>query len=409
MFQELQPFAISLIIGLLIGIERERSQVIPLQLMGVRSFVFIALLGTLVAWLHEFTLLIVVSVFVFALMFASFLRALLQKQKPVSIITELAAGVVYCLGYMVVKTPLLAVVIGTAVLLVLLGSQRLHEFSRKQLSQSEIHAAVVILVLAFVILPFLPNHPIDPWQLFNPQRLGIIVVLIAGMQFGGYVAIRVFGSRLGMIFLGFFGGLISSTAVFVTLPKIVKQHPQMLRPVIAGAIFSIIAMLGEIVIIIILVAPDFLVSMLWPILSMAVVGVMIALLVNHQHGKDYILPTTMNPLDIKSVFKLALIVFAMLVFVAAATKYFGSTGGWAASFFGGLFELHSVTLATSTLYAANKILIAQARWMLALALLASFISKFFLLAMFARNRFGALTALGLGAILATGSTVFLLT
>lgn len=405
MLSDLQPFAISLIIGLVIGIQRERSLTQYSHTMGVRSFVFIALIGTLSAWLNEMLFTVILSSFVFIMIIINYLQVSHHNHSYFSIITELAAGIVYCLGYMTMKTPLLASIIGTVVLLVLLGTQQLHKFSRKRLSEKEIQAAATIAVLAFIILPFLPNHPIDPWQLFNPQRFGIIVLVIAGLQFSGYVALRVFGSRLGLLLIGFFGGFVSSTAVFVTLPKIYKHQPQLLKTIVSAAIFSTLSMLIEVIIIISIISPTLLISVIWPLIAMLVVGLVFALLMSHSHTR-YIPPTLINPVDLKSALKLAVLIFSMLVLIAIATKYLGVEGGWLAAFFGGLFELHSVTLATATIYTANKIALFPAQMMLALAVLASFISKFLLLLLISRNQFAALTALGLALILITGATTY---
>ncbi len=66
MFQEIVPFLTAAVIGLLIGLERERSKNRDGErsIMGVRTLPLIALLGGLMAFLDHPALLIIVSIFV---------------------------------------------------------------------------------------------------------------------------------------------------------------------------------------------------------------------------------------------------------------------------------------------------------------------------------------------------------
>ena len=45
------------------------------------------------------------------------------------------------------------------------------------------------------ILPFLPNGTYGPLGAWNPQKLWLVVVLVTGFSFLGYVANRIFGER----------------------------------------------------------------------------------------------------------------------------------------------------------------------------------------------------------------------
>lgn len=410
MLQTFLPFAVSLLIGLIIGIERERSHPPKVQAVGVRSFILFSLLGTLAAQVNQPALAIVIAAFVLAIIIFSYLRSTAKRtQYPdIGVTTELAAGTVFCLGYIALEQLLLAAILGTFVLAVLLARQRLHQFSRNELKAHEIQAAATLLLIAIAIIPFLPNHSIDPWQLFNPRRFGLLVLMIASLQFGGYVAIRAFGERLGMLLLGFFGGIVSSTAVFATLPGTVRQRPSLWRAAVVAGIFSTIGMLVEFSIIIFAAAPSLLATLIWPISAMILVGISAGLLMLHADGNHQLNLKRLNPLHIISVFRLSLFIGLMLILVAIAQKYTGSTGINVVTFLGGLFELHSVTLATAMYFHDGGLPLANIDIALALAILASFISKFVLLFILARNRFGVVTAGFLLLMLLAGGLTFLL-
>src|SRR5579871_1837762 len=227
--ESLHAFAISLVIGLLIGLEREHSHPKGIKAMGVRTFVLFALLGTLAAKLDDPALAISISAFVFAIIILGYLRTttLTLKYPDMGITTEVSAGIVFCLGFIVLHAPLVASILGAIVLLVLLERRRLHKFARKKLMPHEIEAAVILFIFMLGVLPSLPDRTIDPWNLFNPRNFGILMTMIAVIQFGGYLSIRLFGDRLGMAVTGILGGFISSTAVFTTLPKMLRDHPKL--------------------------------------------------------------------------------------------------------------------------------------------------------------------------------------
>ncbi|HWT45092.1 MAG TPA: DUF4010 domain-containing protein, partial [Vicinamibacterales bacterium] len=74
-------------------------------------------------------------------------------------------------------------------------------------------------VIAGAILPFLPSGHYGPLGAWNPQRLWLVVVLVTGFSFLGYVANRIFGERHGTVATGLIGGAYSSTAVTLALSE----------------------------------------------------------------------------------------------------------------------------------------------------------------------------------------------
>jgi len=411
MIELIHPFAISLVIGLMIGIERERSHPVGVQAMGVRTFVLLALLGTLSAWIKDPAFTVVTSVFAFGAILLGYYRStsVRRKHPDIGITTEVSAGVVFSLGYVAVMQALLAAILGAAVLLVLLSRHRLHSFSRNQLRPEEIRATVTILVIILVVLPFLPNRTIDPWQLLNPQRFGLLVTVIAAIQFGGYIAIRLFGHRLGIIFMGFFGGLISSTAVFATLPRLSREDSVNMRSIIASGVFAQVGMLVEMIVLLSIAAPALLQVIIWPLVAMIIVGCLIVFFVFHRKNPaEAVIEKPVNPLDFASVLKMAFIIGGMIILATIAKRYFGNEGTQVIGFIGGLFAIPGVTLAAASLYMQKQLTLVDTEYMLAFAILASFITKYVLLWILGRNQFAAWMTLFLTMILTAGGAVYFL-
>ncbi|MAZ38775.1 MAG: hypothetical protein CMF49_01520 [Legionellales bacterium] len=412
MFETIYPFLISLMIGLLIGIERERNDKKRHWVGGIRTFILFALLGTAVASMGRIYLTCLVTIFIFGLLSVSYYRITKLKSantKGVGITTELAAAMVYLLGYMTPFEPKLSIFLSVIILVVLFERESLHKFSREKLTRKELQAAIVILIIALAILPLLPSKPIDPWQLINLQKICMLIAVLAIMQFGGYIALRIFGFRLGYLVMGFLGGLISSTALFATLARDSKQNNSENYSLLAAGLAAVAATLLETLVIICITASELAKTTAIPILTMVVLSTFIALILAKISPKGNVdLSQLPNPLDFNSVLKLALIIFVMYILVAITRQLAGLKATGLVTFLGGLFESHSVTLANAILFSQSKLTLLAASIFIYLAILSGFVSKFGLIMTIARNKFALRMSGLLSIILTLGSICYYL-
>lgn len=407
MLNTIQPFFISFLIGLLIGIERERAQVNSAKSVGMRTFILFALLGTLAAKINAPLLTFSLSAFIFIALLLSYLRATQdnRKRENIGITTEMAAAAVFILGYLSLSHKHLAIMVAAIVLIILYGRQSLHQFAKEKIKAEEIEAALVIIIISLGIVSFLPNKTIDPWHLFNPQNFGLILLVLAGLQFGGYLMIRLFGEKSGMILLGFFGGLVSSTAVFASLSHAKKQKKHSTFSAVIAGIFATIATMMGFLLVIFLARPHLLQWITWPVLAAALFGVLSSWILmkrNHQQIKI----TYPNPLDILVIVKLALFIMGILIVAGAAKQYIGQSGLAITAFITGLFDIHGMAYAIAMLYKEGSLSLQTATEILALVLLASFVSKFALVWGIAHNRFSIIITLFLLGMLMSGAGVF---
>ena len=406
MFKTIYPFIISLVIGLLIGIERERNIKKRLWVGGIRTFILFALLGTLIAKLDQTHITIITSIFVFAMLILSYFRAssrTTHAKDGVGITTELAAGIVYILGYLTLFEPKLTIALGIIVLAVLFERDALHTFSREKLKAKEIKAAIIILIIALTILPILPAEPIDHYKLINLQKICMLIVVLAGMQFGGYVALRAFGVKLGYLFMGFFGGLVSSTALFATVSKSAKKSSEHIHAHIAACLAAISATLIQSLVIVAFISTALFKIIFIPIILAILASSLIALaFTKKSNGIKLALEQLPNPLDLKSVLKLAFIIFLMYILVALSRQFLGIQAVSIVTFLGGLFETHSVVLANAMLFSNEKLSLSAAADLIYIAVISGFISKYILVWVFARNRFALDISLLMFLIIAIG-------
>lgn len=411
MLETLLSLTISLLIGLLIGIEREHSHPEGAQFIGVRTFTLLSILGTVVAILNMLALTIIVTTFVFCILLLNYFRYTSNFKKMVTggVVTEICAAMIFCLGYMVTISPLVAITLSAIILLVLIERKRLHSLARKKFKPHEMETAIILIIFTLGIIPILPNKTIDPWHLFNPRNFGLLMATIAGIQFVGYVVTHLFGERLGVAFSGFSGGLISSTIVFALLPNTIRYHPQSMPVIIASCLLATVAMFVVIILIILVASPMLLSHIIAPLAVMIGLGLLFSrILLRDQEVKTKGLLSLSKFLNFSSILGTSLLFGFMLILIAMAKQYISVNGIAWLSFLGGLVEIHGISLAAALLYLEHQLSVSDARLIIYAAILASFISKFFLLWTLTSCRFAAKTSLYLLGILSGGGMVYLL-
>ncbi|MDX1901304.1 MAG: MgtC/SapB family protein [Gammaproteobacteria bacterium] len=412
MLETLISFSISLLIGLLIGVEREHSHPEGIQAIGVRTFILCALLGTLAATLNQVGLTLIISLFIFTIISLGYLRSTQNRRKKIDVgtTTEITAAIVFCLGYLVPSASFIAIIISASVLLVLVERKRLHHLARKKFNPHEIETAIILVIFALGIVPILPNHTIDPWGLFNPRNFGILIITISTIQLGGYIAIRLFGERFGTAITGLLGGFISSTAVFANLANTLRAHPKFVYSIIASGILATLAMLIEIIAIIFVASPALLFYTITPLLIMCITSIIfVILLLYHKTIKKTSSPPISYPLNLIFILKTSVFIAITLILITIAKRYVGTKGVLMISFLGGFFEIHGITLATVLLYLDHHLTNHEASLVLYTAILASFLSKFFLLWSLTPKRFALKTSLFLLGIILMGGITYWLT
>jgi uncharacterized membrane protein (DUF4010 family) len=273
----LVDFGIALLIGALVGIDRERKKEgdeSEGDTSGLRTFILYAEVGAVAAWLavklDSPWIFPAAAIVVGALVIAGYLVHALRHNSGVGLTTEIAAVAVFLLGGLVIYGYReLAVILGIATSAVLAYKRPLHGLVAK-LSQDDVYAGLKLLIATFIVLPFLPDKPIDPWQAINPSKLWWLVILISGLSLAGYAATRIIGAHQGTVLTGFFGGLASSTAVTLALARRSKEQEaaNLGNVLAAGLLIAWTVMFGRIAAEVAYVHPPLLRSLAVPLASM---------------------------------------------------------------------------------------------------------------------------------------------
>jgi len=214
--------ATALACGMLIGVERGwklKEQKPGTRVAGVRTFSMLGL-GTGIAGLISARgapfVAAAIVLGVIAIIVVAYARVLREHHDSTSAVAALVTvGIGFLAGN---GEPALAIASAAVAVALLALRAELHGFVDK-LDEQDVKALARYAIIAGAILPFLPNGHYGPLGAWNPQKLWLVVVLVTGFSFLGYVANRIFGERHGTIATALIGGAYSSTAVTQALAQ----------------------------------------------------------------------------------------------------------------------------------------------------------------------------------------------
>ena len=243
-WQQIQPFLIALAVGLLLGFERERSHQRNLP-AGSRSFALLALAGAVAASFNTWAV-VVGLVAVGALAALAYFRT--SDDDP-GTTTEIAALVAYLLGALAYTQPALSVALAVVVVGLLVSKSRIHRFAREIVSEVELEDAIKFFVVAFVVLPLLPDRQLGPYGVLNPSKIWLLVVLLTGIGWVGYIGVRALGPERGLLVTGLAGGFVSASATTASMGR-VSRTVAGLRGPLAGALLASLATFVQLLVVI---------------------------------------------------------------------------------------------------------------------------------------------------------------
>ena len=201
-------FGIAALLGLLVGLERSMKDTTQPH-AGIRDFVLFALGGALLALLAErfgnSWLIIAGLAGVLAILLSGYWteQKVAGAEAERGMTTEIAGLVTFLLGVTVISAdPALAIAF-TVILLVVLSQKALIGRFQRNVQRFELEAALKLLVITFIVLPFLPSTPLDHFltlplgkvSAFDPQTLAIAIEPVPGQHIAAGDRVTLYGER----------------------------------------------------------------------------------------------------------------------------------------------------------------------------------------------------------------------
>jgi uncharacterized membrane protein (DUF4010 family) len=383
-FEPWWRFGFSLLIGALIGLEREfyqQKEDSP-DFAGIRTFSLIALLGAVTAYLiNDFGIILMALALggLILMSTVSYFSATSRKQRETGITTEIAALLTFLFGVLVMSDhALIAISLAVVTSLLLAFKGPLHGFIRNMNSE-DIHVTLKFALVAAVILPLLPNRTIDPWGLFNPFQIWLMVVLVSGIGFSGYVMMKLLGASRGISLTGIFGGLASSTATTISFSTASREYPEMSDHYARAVVLASTVMFPRILVLIFVIHPPLAFKLLIPLLLMLATGLITIFLIQRKDRKkeDAVHPefSITNPLKLSTAIKFGLFFAVIIVVVEYAQRYLGTSGVYLTSLFAGLTDVDAISLSLSRLANRSQIALDVAGSAVIIAALVNTVTK----------------------------------
>jgi uncharacterized membrane protein (DUF4010 family) len=342
-------FAAALGLGLLLGIERERKRDAELFFGGVRTFALIALLGAVGAFmereLHQGWLIIAAFVALSALVIVSY--ATTAARGELGITTEISSMLAFIVGALCGWQHVGVASVATVVCLLLLTFKDfLHRLARR-VELADIEATLTFAVISVIILPLLPNQNFGPPPLdvINPYKIWLMVVLIAGLNFLGYVLVKVLGNEHGLALTGILGGLVSSTAVTLSFSQRSRREPEMSSAFVLAIVIAWTIMFLRVVIMVGIINRALAASLAVALGCMALAGLLVCLALWRRRAHETgVVAAGANPFELGEAIKFGLLFGIVTIVAKAAEVYLGATGLYLAGAVAGATDVDAIAL-----------------------------------------------------------------
>ena len=342
-------------IGFVLGLEREYSQYSEKAeiFAGLRTFMLVALLGFLSAFLGTaFSNWIFIVGFLSVVCIVAISYWVTSNEGDIGSTTEFAIIFTFLLGGLVFTGNINLSLALTVITVVLLSLKVTLRAMIGQLTQNELFAFVRFVVIALLILPFLPDEYYGPYSVINPREVGWVIVLISGIGFVGYILMKFLGTDRGILLTSILGGLVSSTLVTYLFSKKSKETPELSKNYAVGIFAAATIMVIRMFFLVYIFNKAMLVGLIIPLFIVLLTAFGIALFFyNSNFGK----PQTVNnialgdPLNIKNAVFFGVFYTGILLLVSYANDTYGTKGIYISSAISALTDIDAIAISVAKL------------------------------------------------------------
>ncbi|MBU1100974.1 MAG: MgtC/SapB family protein [Bacteroidetes bacterium] len=338
---------IAILIGLFIGIERERRKKDGTKsFAGIRTFPLISILGFIAALIASITHIgVFIAIFVVFGILVSISYYLSSKDGGYGGTSEITVLIIFTLGALTFYGFLLLAASVSIILGIFLTFKTQFRAFAGKIEEEDMYATIKFAIITLVVLPLLPNESFGPLDAFNPRKIWFMVVLIAGISFIGYVLFKLIGTKRGIQLLSILGGLASSTAVTLSFTQRSKEVVSLSRNLAAGIVLASTIMFPRVLLIIYVLNAKLANMLLLPVGIFTTAGLLTGLLLWRDKGDvDYKSINLKNPFKLFMAFKFGVVFAIILLLSKAAQTFVGDQGIYLTSIFAGFADVDAVAL-----------------------------------------------------------------
>ncbi len=353
-FVDIYPFLVAMLIGALIGTERQRrlAEDKVRGVAGLRTFILIALLGALSATLAtQFGPLFAVAALTsFVILVAVGYASAVSSLGRIDLTAAVAAVVTFVLGMLASDPEKITLAVSLSIITTwVLATRTVTHRYVEALNEADLLDTLKMGIIALVIYPILPVEPLDPWGVINLRQIWLFVILVSLIGYIGYILIRILGAERGLTLTGILGGLVSSIAVTSSLAEESRINPQLLSSAVFATAIASSTVFPRVLFIAAVVNKELLADLFIPLLTMTLVGAALAYISHRRNPPLGGEVKVSDPFRILPALKLGSLFALVLIISRLSGLYFGDTGIYAASILSGLVDVDAITLSMATL------------------------------------------------------------
>lgn len=346
---------LSACLGALIGLIRQwevqQESQPEAEFAGLRTFTLVAMLGCVSAFASDrhapIAFAVALGVLGLLLAIAQFAR---PGDRPAGYTTPGAAIVTFFIGALVYWSERQAAVLLAAATMILIGlKQPIHQWTRRFTAQ-DVRSVLQFAAITGVILPLVPNRAFGPFDAFNPWSTWMMVILISGLGFLGYLLARLLGSQAGITLTGLVGGLASSTATTLAFSRRSRDDPASSADCTLAIVLACNVMLARVLVIVAAISPALAGDLWLPLAMMAIPGIAFGArtwLARRAPADAFNAPPVSNPLHLSTAIQFALLYALVKFLVKAATDLQFTQAMLLISAIAGLTDVDAITLSMS--------------------------------------------------------------
>lgn len=365
--------AISLAIGLLIGLERERRKGTgPTRAeAGIRTFALVGLMGGICG---AFGSAIVLAGLVSVALLSTVAYYRGSRDDP-GITTEVALIVTFLLGALADTDPARAALFGVAVTVLLAIRTTLHRFVKTVLTEEEFYDGLVFVAAAFVALPLLPNRAIGPFGAINPRVLLRLAVIVMAVSAAGHVGARALGPKRGLAVTGFASGFVSATATIGAMGARARKEPAQASAAVAAAVISTVSTFVQLGIVTAATSLPVAWALSLPIALGGGAALVVAVVMSRRVRSEHAPREGGHAFSLASSLAFAAVVSIALLASAAARAWLGPAGIWLGAGLSGFADAHAAAISAASLVASGNATAGEVTGPIMVALTTNTVSK----------------------------------
>ena len=348
-------FGAALGLGMLIGMERERTQGAEQTFAGVRTFSLVALFGAIAVFAAEQSGFHWIIGLAFLAILALVVSAyyITAKSGEIGATTEVSVLITFFVGGICAWGEVGVAGAITVVAMLLLALKGWFHNLARRIEPSDVEATLKFAIITLIILPLVPdtNYGPEGLEVINPYKTWLMVVLIAGLNFVGYILVKVVGREHGFGITGLLGGLVSSTAVTLSFSQRSRVEPNLASVLALAILLAWTVMFFRVVVEVGVVNFSLARSLVLGMSLMGAVSLIICMLLwrRGRSTEKAEVESGHNPFELGDAIKFGGL-FAVVIFVASAAQlYFGDKGLYLAGALAGLTDVDAIALSMANL------------------------------------------------------------